>query len=291
MKIGQRCISCLAREAVKIAENSTPDPELQARIVEASLAELRDLSSDQSAPEVGYRMHLHARRLTGITDSYRELKATYNSVAAEIAGTLREQRTIADSLDPFDAACRIAIAGNIIDFSAGLTLNDESVRESVKDSLTKPLFGVGSEVLKAAVAEARSILYLADNSGEIVFDRFLIELLPRERVTLVVKGGPIVNDATMEDAIGAGLTELVHVIDNGHDAQGTVLAACSGTFREAFGQADLIISKGRANFETLSDVPDKQIFFLLRAKCQTVADAIGCELMSFVLTSSQALRF
>ncbi|MGE5652681.1 MAG: damage-control phosphatase ARMT1 family protein [Bacillota bacterium] len=289
MRIDRRCIPCLARQAIQIAADSTADPKLQEQIIKASLQELANLSFDQSAPEVSNRMHQHAKRLTGNTDSYRELKATYNTVATQIADTLRQQRRIEDSISPFDAACRIAIAGNIIDFSAGLTLGDEAVRQSVEDSLTRPLFGVGSQALLTAAHNAKSILYLADNSGEIVFDRFLIELLPTEKVCLVVKGGPIGNDATMEDAVLSGLTEIVQVIDNGHDAQGTILTACSDSFRRVFDHADLIISKGQANFETLSDIRCKQIFFLLRAKCQSVASAIGCERMSFVLTDNRTL--
>lgn len=282
-----RCIACLARQAVEIAEDSTSDTQLQEQIIRASLTELSNLSFDQVAPEIAHKMHQHAKRLTGIPDHYRALKATYNRTALQIANTLRQQRRIENSASPFDAACRIAIAGNIIDFSAGLSLDDEAVHQSVEDSLIKPLFGVGSQALLAAAEKASSILYLADNSGEIVFDRFLIELLPTQKVTLVVKGGPIGNDATIEDVVTAGLTEVVKVIDNGHDAQGTILAACSDSFRLAFNQADLVISKGQANFETLSDIRDKRIFFLLRAKCQSVANAVGCERMAFVLTDNQ----
>ena len=182
MKIDHRCIPCLARNAVKIAEDSASEPQLQDQIIRAALSELANLSFDESSPEISYRMHQHAKRLTGVTDSYRELKATYNTVAWELANALRQQMRIENSADSFDTACRIAIAGNIIDFSAGLNLDDEAVRRSVSDSLTKPLFGVGSRALKAAAEKATSILFLADNSGEIVFDRFLIELLPMEKV-------------------------------------------------------------------------------------------------------------
>lgn len=94
-----------------------------------------------------------------------------------------------------------------------------------------------------------------------------------------MKDGPIANDATMEDAISTGIVDLVKVIDNGHSAQGTILKDCSSTFKSEFSKADLIISKGQANFETLSDVKGKNIFYLLRAKCSSVASAIGCNRM------------
>ena len=128
-------------------------------------------------------------------------------------------------------------------------------------------------------------MYIGDNSGEIIFDKFLLENLPLSKVTYVVKGGPIVNDATMEDAISTGLVDLVKVIDNGHSAQGTILKDCSSAFINEFDKADLIISKGQANFETLSSIEDKTIFYLLRAKCSSVAHAIGCNRMDYVLTN------
>jgi len=285
MKIARECIPCLARQAVEIAQEATTNGSLQEQIIKASLAELANMSFEQTAPEVAYKMHKHAKVLTGVDDPYRALKATYNNVALEIAQRLRENRCVEDSNSPFDTSCRLAIAGNIIDFAVGLSLGYEDILRSVDDSLKKPLYGVGSEALRAAAAKANSILYLADNAGEIVFDRFLIELLPAGKVKLVVKGGPIVNDATLEDAVAAGLTDIIEVIDNGHDAQGTLLAACSDEFRHAFDQADLIISKGQANYETLSGVKDKQIFFLLRAKCPAVANSIGCDRMAYVLTT------
>lgn len=284
MKIAYECIPCLARQAVEIAEEMTSDTQIQEQIISASIAELGKFCFDEMAPEIAHRMHSHAKRLTGIRDPYQALKAGYNTTAMTIAQMLRDEKRIEGSEDPFDTACRVAIAGNIIDFSVGLDLEAGDILKSVEDSLIKPLYGVGSKALQEAIASAHSILYLADNSGEIVFDRFLIEQMPLEKVTLVVKGGPIVNDATLEDAVSTGLTELVKVIDNGHDAQGTILSKCSEAFLEAFEQADLIISKGQANFETLNEVEGKQIFFLMRAKCQSVAKVIGCEKMDYVLT-------
>jgi uncharacterized protein with ATP-grasp and redox domains len=184
-------------------------------------------------------------------------------------------------------ACRLAIAGNIIDFSVALSLEDIDITKSVEDSIKHQIFGAGSAALKKAVEKAENIMYIADNSGEIIFDKFLLERLPRHKVTYVVKGGPIVNDATMEDAISTGVVDIVRVIDNGHSAQGTILKACSREFVEEFNKADLIISKGQANFETLSDITDKTIFYLLRSKCKAVTAAIGCKPMDYVLTSNQ----
>lgn len=284
MKISYECISCLARQAVEIAEEYTSNKEMQEVIIKRALKELAKIDFNETSPEVAYRMHQHAKSITGNNDPYSNLKEQYNNIALEIYNRIIQEKWLEKADDPFDVACRLAIAGNIIDFSVGLTLEYSDVVKSVEDSIKHDIFGTGSTALKEAVERANNIMYIADNSGEIIFDKFLLMHLPLDKVTFVVKGGPIVNDATMEDAISTGIVDLVRVIDNGHDAQGTILKDCSSTFLREFDKADLIISKGQANFETLSDIKDKTIFYLLRAKCNSVAKSIGCSRIDYILT-------
>jgi len=172
---------------------------------------------------------------------------------------------IAESQDPFGLAVRLSIAGNVIDLGVDGGITESIARQSIKNTLHEPFEGDTNE-LKQSIDAADRILYLADNAGEIVFDRLLIEQMPTDRVTLVVRGGPILNDATIEDARSAGMCELVEVIDNGSDAPGTVLEDCSEAFRKRFAQANLVISKGQGNFETLSD-NQANISFMFKVKC------------------------
>ena len=138
---------------------------------------------------------------------------------------------------PWDVAVRLAAAGNVMDL--GRSRPDESeIRIALEHCLTEPFDGSPAEFAEA-VAAAKRILYLTDNAGEIVFDRLLIEQMPREKVTVAVRGSPVINDATRLDAETAGLTELVPVIDNGSDAPGTTLADCSEPFQRHFAEADL----------------------------------------------------
>ena len=134
----------------------------------------------------------------------------------------------------------------------------------------------------AAAERATDILFLADNAGELVFDRLLIELLPRQKITVAVKGGPAINDALRADAQVAGLEGLVAVMDTGSDGAGIVLEACSLEFQRRFARADLIIAKGQANFESL-DGCGQNIFFLFKGKCPVVARHIGPAVGSLVL--------
>lgn len=284
MKISRECIYCLARQAVEIAEETASDAAMQEEIIKRSLKELGDMDFNETAPEIAFRMHQHAKSITGNNDPYARLKEQYNEIAKDICARIREESWLDKAEDRFDMACRLAIAGNIIDFSVGLKLEPADVVKSVEDSIKHDIFGTGTAALRDAVGKAKNIMYVADNAGEIVFDKFLLENLPADKVTFVVKGGPIVNDATLEDAITTGIADLVRVIDNGHSAQGTILKDCSAEFLSEFDKADLVISKGQANFETLSDCKDKTIFYLLRAKCSSVACAIGCKQMDYVLT-------
>jgi damage-control phosphatase, subfamily I len=284
MKVSRECIHCLARQAVEIAEEATNNVSMQEEIIKRSLKELGEIDFNETAPEIALRMHQHSKNITGINDPYERLKEQYNEIAREICNRITKEKWLDKAEDRFDMACRLAIAGNIIDFSVGLKLEQSDIIKSVEDSIKHDIFGAGVTALKEAVEKSKNIMYIADNAGEIMFDKFLLENLPLSKVTYVVKGGPIVNDATMQDAVSAGIADLVRVIDNGHCAQGTILKDCSSTFKSEFSKADLIISKGQANFETLSDIKDKTIFYLLRAKCCSVASAIGCKQMDYVLT-------
>lgn len=289
MKISRECIHCLARQAVEIAEEATNIKDDQHEIIRCSLRELSEMDFNDSAPIVAHKMHQHAKRVTGIIDPYKDLKTVYNNIANDISARIKSEKWLENSEDSFDTACRLAIAGNIIDFSVGIDLEYSDILASVEKSMNAQLFGAGSKALKDAVSKANKIMYITDNAGEIIFDKFLIEQMPYEKITLAVKGGPIVNDATRDDAIESGLSSIIRVIDNGFDAQGTPMDYCSKEFIDEFNSSDLIISKGQANFETLSHIVDKEIFYLLRAKCKSVAEEVGCNKMDYVLMSNRAI--
>jgi len=230
-----------------------------------------DSDPDLSPPVLGQQLHRRLREVTGVDDAYRAEKDQQNQMVMSLLPELRER--IDASADPFGLAVKLAIAGNIIDLGVNGHVADEDLRSSIDQALSEPVHGLIDD-LRRDIDEAQDILYLADNCGEIVFDRLLIEHLPTERVTVAVRGAPILNDATMVDARTVGLTDIVEVIDNGDDAPGTLLESCSPAFRERFDAADLIIAKGQGNFESLSDEP-APIYFLFKVKCSVVAEHVG----------------
>jgi len=281
------CIPCFVRQALNAARLATDDEQIHEKVVREVLRLAADLDMSQSPPLIGQQIHRLIRELVGKDDPYRKIKKRFNNLALKLYPELRKQ--IVDSNDRLETAIRLAIAGNIIDFGVNNSLEESHVKETISDSLSGYLDPKQIQGFKDAVNAAEKILYLADNAGEIIFDRLLIEQLPYEKVTVVVKGKPIINDATMEDAGVAGLTRIVEVIDNGSDAPGTILESCSQDFRRRFKKADLVIAKGQGNYETLSDV-NKSIFFILKAKCPVIARDLRCEVGEMILRKSKALN-
>ena len=281
------CIPCFVRQALDAARLATNDERIHEKVVREVLRLAADLDMSQSPPSIGQQIHRLIREMVGKNDPYRKIKKRFNNLALKLYPELRTQ--VVDSDDRLETAIRLAIAGNIIDFGVNNSLEESHVKETISDSLSGYLDPKQIQSFKDIVNAAGKILYLADNAGEIVFDRLLIEQLPYEKVTVVVKGTPVINDATMEDAGVAGLTRIVEVIDNGSDAPGTIMESCSQEFRHRFANADLIIAKGQGNYETLSDV-NKSIFFILKAKCPVIARDLRCEVGEMILRKSKALN-
>jgi uncharacterized protein with ATP-grasp and redox domains len=278
------CIPCFLRQALDAARMVTPDAAIHAHVLRETLRMASEMPFDKSPPWMGQKIHQLLREATGEPDPYRQAKQWANDLALALRPEL-EQR-VRESVDPFATSVLLAIAGNVIDLGCRSQVSEQDVLRSIEQALCEPFEGDALEELRAAALSAGSILYLADNAGEIVLDRILIEQLPLERVMLAVRGYPVINDATREDAAAAGLTELVNVIDNGSDVPGTILESCSDSFRDAFARADVVIAKGQGNYETLSGV-DGDVFFLFKAKCPVVAREMGCALGQIVVCRAE----
>lgn len=252
----------------------TNDPAVHERVLRETLRLAGEMCLDHPPPWMGQQIHRRLREATGSPDPYHHEKKRSNALALSLYPALKER--VRGSASPFVSAVRLAIAGNVIDFGCRTQISDDEVRQAIEDVADAPLDEAAVDDLLRAIQDAKDILYLADNAGEIVFDRLLIEEMPMDRVTLVVRGSPVINDATREDAAVAGLTSLVAVIDNGSDAPGTILETCSPSFRARFRQCDLVIAKGQGNYETLSG-EDQDIFFLLKVKCPIIARDLRCQ--------------
>ncbi len=283
MQICLDCIPCFARQALDAARMATNNVQKQEQIVRQVLEMVSNIDLKISPPAMAQQIHRKIKSIVKIDDPYKEKKEHFNEFALGLFSKFKA--LIANSEKPLETAIRLAIAGNIIDLGAKSSISTDEAQDVINNSLTDPFDASEIDLFKSAISKAKDILYLGDNAGEIVFDKFLIWQIGADKITFVVKGSPILNDATMEDAKAAGITNIVRVIDNGDDAPGTILESCSKEFRDRFEKADLIISKGQGNYETLNDV-DKNIFFILKAKCHVVAEQLDCEIGTMILRST-----
>jgi damage-control phosphatase, subfamily I len=270
MRTDVYCVECFIKQAASAARRGGADAAMVERVMKETHVILAGIDFEKTPPATAEKMYRIIHELTGDGDPYLDEKKHFNSMAMAMLPKLRE--VVAASARPFETAVRLAIAGNIIDFGI-LTVDERRVEDTIAGSLTGPIDSDAVDALESEIRKARRILYLCDNAGEIVFDTLLVELLPQEKVTAVVKASPIINDALMDDAREVGLCDLVEVIDNGTAAPGTLLELCSEDFLRRFAEADLVISKGQGNFETLEGM-DKNIFFLFTVKCQVVMDLL-----------------
>ena len=272
------CIPCYVRQAAQAVELAVTDDRRRKLLMRSVLQWLPELDFDAPPPVTAQMIHRRLRDILPGGDPYREAKDRQNSLAQRLMPAIR--RRISESSDPLMMAMRYAITGNIIDLGAKNNLGFGDVYAELQSAPLQPVFG-DPEAFKEAVQKARNILYLADNAGEIFFDRLLIERLGASKITLAVRGRPVINDATLPDALAAGLDELAVIVDNGSDAPGTILADCSAEFRGFFDRADMIIAKGQGNYESLTGV-NRPIFFLFRTKCGVISRHSGYPVGTYV---------
>ncbi len=280
------CIPCFLRQAMEAAALTDLDPIRSKRLLKRILCDVARADWSVMPVSIAQRVQRWVREETGQIDPYRTLKDRMNRTALALLPDLAE--TVHSQPDPREAVARLAIAGNLLDAGSKTRLDIDDLAKHMNTIWDAPLDGNTTDLFNAAEA-AHCILYLADNAGEIVFDRLLIEALPAEKITVAVRGAPVINDATIEDADTAGIPEIAPVIGNGSDAPGTLLDECSDEFKYWFERADLIIAKGQGNYETLADT-DHAIYFLLTVKCPLIGAAVNSQVGTLVAKPGRSLH-
>lgn len=274
-------------QALRAAQVATDDEATQRRIVMDTMKRIPDLDVRKSPAELSLLVYEITAALTGNHDPYKGLKYAQNEAALLLEPRLREM--VERSEDPLSTALHLAAAGNIIDLGI-LQTEKIDVWAAVEDAMEQG-FGVDdTEAFLDSLGSGQSLLYMLDNAGEIVFDKILIEeLLKRVKVTAVVKAGPMINDALMEDARQVGLTNLCEVIDNGGAFIGTPVDLVPEDFRRRMEEADIILGKGQGNYETLDGFPG-DVFLILKAKCPIIAKDMGVQYGQVALISTRLRR-
>jgi len=272
------CLPCFLRQALEASRMATDDERKQREVLDKVMQELQGLELEgMKPPDIADRVHYMVRKITGDSDPYKDLKDEFNDRALFMYPDMKEK--VEDSDDPLLTATKLAIAGNIIDFGPNSNFDLEG---TVEDVLKSDLGIDHYDRFRKEVEDAEEIVYLADNSGEIVFDKLILEELNDKKIIYVVKGGPILNDAMLEDAEYVGIDKLAELDTVSNGLPNTGPRRDSKEFKGWMREKDMVISKGQGNYEVLSEA-DLNIFFLLKAKCPVIAADLGVQVGDIVL--------
>jgi hypothetical protein len=287
MKTYLECIPCFIKQSLEAARMASDEQEIHEKVVKEVMKHLQSISFDDSPPELSREVHAIIREITKSKDPYKKVKVISNKTAKKQYPHLK--KLIKQAEDPLLMAIKLAIVGNVVDFGTTNRFKTEDmIDKAVKEDFEDDAYPHFKKTLK----KAKTILYLADNSGEIFFDKLLIEELVKrnKKIIYVVKSNPIINDVTIEDAKFAELDKITTIIkgDTGQkkSAPGMVLSYASKEFLNLFKTSDMVISKGQGNYEGLSDI-DREVFFLLVIKCPLVARDINCEMARLILKNKR----
>jgi uncharacterized protein with ATP-grasp and redox domains len=284
MKLCLDCIVCFQKQVLFATKDL--DDLLRAQILKKVMLFLCGADWETSPDEFANEVHLIIREASGLSDPYKDIKKRSNEISIEMNSRLTELLDKEKLENRIYIAAKLAIAGNIIDFGPS---NEFDIEGTVDEVMSKDLAINDFNRLQEKVTFSESLLYFADNAGEIAFDKIFIEEMLRTRkkpfsqISFVVKSGPIINDAMLEDAIEVGIDRLPNIrflqISNG--GRNSAPSRRSDEVKSYIKGHDLVVSKGQGNFEGLSDY--NNIFFMLMAKCPVIAKELGVDIKSSII--------
>jgi len=278
MKVYYECAPCFLRQAKEALDLATFDESVKMEVMEELIKIIcRDFGPEAVSNEIGTKIHRTIKDKTGNKDPYLLEKQKGNEIALKFLPKIKEILKKKNGLETYVKA---AISGNIIDFGAlGV---DFDIENGIIENIEKKIALNHVLDLENELKSSKNVLYLADNNGEIVFDKLLIEKLKEYDVNVKValKEKPILNDACIEDAVQIGLDEVAELVSTGTDSIGIIYDDVSEEFKKIFDNADMVIAKGLGNYEGLTSMQlgNKPVFCLLNVKCTPIAKDIGVNL-------------
>jgi uncharacterized protein with ATP-grasp and redox domains len=279
MRMSPECVPCLIRRVLFETEEVAPTMSVTAvKNAAAMLGEL--FGEDVCSATVATQVHRETYRILGTKDPYKALKRKSNEVGLELYPIA--ERFVKSSKDRLRDAFLCAVVGNVLDFGIGTGYDHPSkLKKEFGNLLAEGLGHDDTPRIKKLLKKADKVVYLADNCGEIVLDRLALKELKKFDIELIlaVKQEAILTDATIADIKGLGFERIVdRIVESPGFAVGVDLDSLGGQFGRLLDDADLIIAKGMANFESISETDLAPIAYLLRTKCRPVADSIGLKL-------------
>ena len=287
-RLNVKCVECLLNKHLKNIPNDLSNDK-KLKYMQGILKIIGNADISMSAPEIVEQISEFKQRF-GETTDYTEIKSFYNSYLLKFENEIEANILNADN--PLESAVKYAMAGNYIDFGALEEVDEQKLRETLDKSNEILIDRETFKNFEAEINNAKNIVYLTDNCGEIVLDKLLIKqilkLNNKAKINVIVRGKPVLNDCTLDDVKQVGLDKLVTVTHNGTSVAGTVLNKISQEAKTLIGSADLIISKGQGNFETLHHC-GKNIYYLFLCKCDMFAKRFGVEKLTGIFINDNNL--
>ncbi len=272
MKLMPQCIPCFYKQASIVANMLNVDDSTKIKLFKGISKVLSDVIDENSSPaKIATPIHNFVREFLGVADPFEDVKKLSNDKMLSMYDSFK--KIIISSPEPLKMAATFAIIGNLIDYSLFENVNLETIQEKIKGF--KPAI-FDFDQFSEAISKSERVLYITDNAGEVVFDKLLIEELfkMKKKIIVVAKEKPILNDATVADVNYVSISKFGKVFGTGNSEVGTIYPSKNEVLNKAFKTAQVIISKGQANFETLVDT-DGPIYFLFVVKCKAVADYLN----------------
>lgn len=274
-----QCYFCYIKSIEKLIAKCNPNDETAIDLI-FKVNKLLNDNRNLTSPYLVTEIQRLAKKYLKTDDFYQKEKDHANTLLLHNYDYWKNMVTV--SKNPFQNAAKLAVIGNIIDYGAHCVAED--INQQIENLFKLKLKKDESSELFKQVKKAKSILYLGDNTGEIVFDKLFIEQINHPNLTFAVRGKPVLNDATLQDAHLVGINHVCKVISNGYDAPSTLVEYCSEEFKNIYNSSDLIISKGQGNFEGLMNSTNQNTFFMLIAKCEPIAELLGVSKNDMVIT-------
>lgn len=279
MKMQFDCLPCIFRQTLESARMSVKDENVQKDILKRFSKMIPEAIDDEiSAPELAADIQAYIKQITGKNDPYKELKIKNLQTAHKIKDLVIKE--IEQAEDPFLASLLMAAMGNSIDAGVSLDVDIElNIERALKNSFRKSDYQRFTEDLK----DAKQLLFIADNTGEAVFDKLLLQKLHGFNLDIkyAVREVPILNDITKKEALELGIDEYADIISSGSRAPGVLMKYAGEEFSTIFQSADIILSKGQGNLEGLYE-DQEGIYYLLKAKCRLISDILGVDIGDFL---------
>lgn len=282
MNVSIECVPCIINNFVQLLNDGVLPEESRESILRSFLKYIAEEDYGQSPPALGRKIHQMIRQELNDPDPYKKIKAKYNRMLLDLYPEFKKM--VQESDDAFYTALRLAVAGNVIDFGSQ---HQFEIMETIDRVQKAEFFIDDSASLRKDLKKAKIMMYIGDNCGEIVLDRLFLETIPVPVKYFVVRGGPVINDITMDDAMLTGINKVAKIITTGDNAPGAVWETTSDEFKYVFNAADVIISKGQGNLEGLIDVPGNN-YFLFVSKCDLIARRVGAHKGDFIIKKNSS---